>query len=224
MRCMTHTDCMTPRDPSPARKPRYHHGGLRLALIAAGRRLAEEHGADGVTFAAASRLVGVSATAPYRHFRDRDDFVDQVAARVFDELAGALEAVRRVEPPGGARALAALGKAYVRFHLEHPKLYGLMWGAAEGRRGDSESARSGKGCFGVLMRAVEDWRAANPGALAPAETIAAPLWMAVHGLASLGCSRALDEIAPGMTPDRIIELNVQQILEGVKARGARGEV
>jgi AcrR family transcriptional regulator len=224
MEFMTHTECTAAPEPLHARKPRYHHGDLREALIEAGRRLAEESGAEGVTFAAASRLVGVTATAPYRHFRDRDDFLDQVAARVFDEVGEMLEEVRGAEPGGGAEALIALGKAYVRFHLEHPKLYGLMWGATDGRDENSECARSGKRCFGVLMRAVEDWRAANPDALAPADTIAAPMWMAVHGLASLGCSRAFDEVAPGMTPDRMIELTVPRILEGVKARGARGEI
>lgn len=207
-----------------ARKPRYHHGDLRAALIAAGRRLAGEQGADGVTFAAASRLVGVTATAPYRHFRDRDDFLDQVAAAVFDEVAAMLEEVRAAEPEGSSQALIALGKAYVRFHAENPKLYGLMWGAPEARGEESAAAEAGKRCFGVLMAAVEDWRAANPDALAPAETIAAPMWMAVHGLASLGCNQAFAAVAPGLTPDRMIELTVPRVLEGVKARGARGEI
>ncbi len=212
------------RQSSETGKSRYHHGDLRCALIAAGRGLAEAHGPDGVTFAAASRQVGVSATAPYRHFKDRAEFLDEVAAAIFSEVAESLRAVEAESPKGSVEALIALGKTYVRFHAEHPRLFGLMWNDREHRGDDSAAAKAGRRCFAVLLDAVEAWKARNPVAIAPAETIAAPMWLAVHGLASLGGTRAFAATAPGMTPDQMIELTVPRILEGVKTRGARGEI
>ena len=54
----------------------YHHGNLREALIAAARRLIAEHGPQGFTLNEASRTAGVSPSAPYRHFRDRNALID----------------------------------------------------------------------------------------------------------------------------------------------------
>jgi len=62
----------------------YHHGNLRETLIVAALELIAQKGAAGFTFADAARWAGVSPAAPYRHFRDRDDLLANVALRGFD--------------------------------------------------------------------------------------------------------------------------------------------
>src|SRR5690554_1547560 len=62
----------------------YHHGNLREALVAAALRLIAEKGPWGVTFAEAARAAGVSPAAPYRHFRDRDALLADVARRGYE--------------------------------------------------------------------------------------------------------------------------------------------
>ena len=65
-----------------SRGPRgYHHGNLKEALIRAALQLIAEKGPAGFTFAEAARFAGVSPAAPYRHFRDRDDLLADVARR-----------------------------------------------------------------------------------------------------------------------------------------------
>lgn len=68
----------------------YHHGDLRAACLRAARELLEEDGSAGLSLRAVARRAGVSATAPYRHFADRDALVSGVAAQGYRELAGEL--------------------------------------------------------------------------------------------------------------------------------------
>src|SRR5438270_6571984 len=73
------------------RGPRgYHHGNLKEALIRAALDLIARKGPAGFTFAEAARSAGVSPAAPYRHFRDRDELLADVARRGFDLFADIL--------------------------------------------------------------------------------------------------------------------------------------
>ena len=113
----------------------YHHGNLREALVQAALSLIGERGSEGVTLAEAARMAGVSAAAPYRHFKDREALMAAVAAEGYAKFADALEtawgdgdtvdpAAERVYPaggllllpPGGMHRLAARGDA-VRLRL-----------------------------------------------------------------------------------------------------------
>ena len=67
-------------------KARYHHGELREALIGATRQLVEERGAENFTLADACRVAGVTTAAPYRHFRGKQEILEEIASRGFDEL------------------------------------------------------------------------------------------------------------------------------------------
>src|SRR6476469_7285046 len=69
----------------------YHHGNLKEALVRAALELIAEKGPAGFTFADAARWAGVSPAAPYRHYRDRDALLADVARRGFEAFAAALE-------------------------------------------------------------------------------------------------------------------------------------
>jgi AcrR family transcriptional regulator len=70
------------KDGSDGGRRGYHHGNLREALIRAALELIAEKGPGGLTFAEAARAAGVSSAAPYRHFRDRDALMADVARRL----------------------------------------------------------------------------------------------------------------------------------------------
>jgi AcrR family transcriptional regulator len=70
------------RQSGPSGPRGYHHGNLKEALIRAALALIAQKGPAGVTFAEAARWAGVSPAAPYRHFRDRDELLADVAARL----------------------------------------------------------------------------------------------------------------------------------------------
>src|SRR5271157_5834468 len=101
----------------------YRHGNLPVALLAAAREILDENGLQAVGLREAARRVGVSATAAYRHFANKEDLLASVAAEGFRELAAAMEAAM-VEPD----PLRGLGLAYVEFALQKRGLFRLMFG------------------------------------------------------------------------------------------------
>ncbi len=105
--------------------PRYHHGDLRRSLIAGGLVLLEEKGAAALGLREIARLVGVSAAAPYRHFADRKALLEAVAAEGFRQFSEAMATAAEGRPEG--EQLATMAFAYVRFALEQPALFRLMF-------------------------------------------------------------------------------------------------
>jgi AcrR family transcriptional regulator len=191
-------------DPSARRG--YHHGNLREALVEAGRRLTAERGPHGFTMAEAARLAGVSPSAPYRHFRDRDALLREVARRGFALFAARLRAA--VQPEGqGGHPLAGMGAAYLAFAREEPGFYGAMFDWRDpGRPGPG---REGEAGFDALLAPLA--RAMPPGTGPEAlRRLALQVWAASHGLA--GLERA------GMTgaasPEAVLADTVHRLLRG----------
>ena len=110
----------------PAKGGRYHHGDLRPALVDAAIAVIAERGVRDFSMAEASRRLGVTTAAPYRHFADRDELLAAVAARgltVFATmLSGAADAAGTP-----AEGLAAMAGAYVRFAAEQRPLFAALF-------------------------------------------------------------------------------------------------
>jgi len=115
----------TPSEGS-AKGGRYHHGDLRAALIDVAISLIAERGVREFSLAEASRRLGVTVAAPYRHFADRDDLLAAVGMRALGEFAAALAAEERDTDPPEQR-LAALARAYVRFAGEQRPLFDTLF-------------------------------------------------------------------------------------------------
>ena len=167
-----------------AKRPgRYHHGDLRAALIAAGLEALSERSLDDLSLREVARKSGVSATAVYRHFPNKQALLralcDQGAAQLAQAQRTAMAAAG-----GGAAGFAATGQAYVRFALENPALFRLMM-ATRPRKTPAEGPRT-------PVNAAMDLLHQNVASLLPdgatdAEKRAAALaaWAKVHGLAML---------------------------------------
>src|SRR4051794_19014470 len=106
----------------------YHHGDLRAALVDATLVLVAENGISRFSVAEAARRSGVSISAPYRHFADRDALLAAAAVRGYEEL---LERFRSATSDLAAPAerAAAISAAYVRFAAERRPLFELLFGA-----------------------------------------------------------------------------------------------
>src|SRR3954466_15779148 len=91
----------------------YHHGNLREALIRAALSLIAEKGPAGFTFAEAARSAGVSPAAPYRHFRDREALLADVALRGFELFTAHLERAWNDGLPEAFAAFESVGHAYL---------------------------------------------------------------------------------------------------------------
>jgi len=114
--------------PTAARSA-YHHGDLRAALVDTAVDLVGEHGAQGFSLAEAARRIGVSISAPYRHFADRDALLAAVALRAYAVLGPRLEAATGEEPDDPVGQLVRAAAGYVRFSVEERPLFAVMFGA-----------------------------------------------------------------------------------------------
>jgi AcrR family transcriptional regulator len=115
----------TPSD-GPAKGGRYHHGDLKAALIEAAIGLIAERGVRDFSLAEASRRLGVTVAAPYRHFADRDDLLAAVGIRALHAFTAALAAEGQ-ETDRPAERLAAMARAYVRFAAEQRPLFDTLF-------------------------------------------------------------------------------------------------
>src|SRR5690242_21768497 len=100
------------------RKAHYHHGELREALIRATRQLVEQRGAENFTLADACRVAGVTTAAPYRHFRGKQEILEEIVSRGFGELRSMSTAALAQKGEGTLEGIVAMGQAYVAFAAE----------------------------------------------------------------------------------------------------------
>ena len=106
----------------------YHHGDLRAALLDEAAAMIAEGGAGSVTMRALGRRLGVSRAAAYRHFEDKTALLVAVATAGFSRLRDRLQAVDAGAPRSSVERIRRMGEEYVRFALENPAHYRLMYG------------------------------------------------------------------------------------------------
>ncbi len=194
----------------------YHHGNLKEALVRAALELIAEKGPAGFTFAEAARWAGVSPAAPYRHFRDRDELLADVARRGFELFAQALSAAWNDGKPETFAAFDRIGKAYLAFARSEPAYYSAMFEAGIAPDTSPELAQAGERAFSVLRNAAEAIVATMPAKdRPPALMMGLHIWALSHGIASLfGRGDAARRKLP-MTAEDLLEAGVLIYLRGL---------
>ncbi|MFM2043240.1 MAG: hypothetical protein RLY86_1816 [Pseudomonadota bacterium] len=210
----------TPAAASPAARARsrFHHGDLRNAALVAALTLVETQGPEALTLREVAAVAGVNHRALYRHFVDLDALRLELAGQGFHALADAIAAalvdlqvdgLAGVGAGAGAGAggkRAALLRAYVRFALTRPDLYGLMFGM---KGGDflhhpvlAPAVRR------VTDRAAEIFRRADdpPGFSDRLRDRVVTVWGLAHGLCDLWRRGALRARDPGEAEAYILAL------------------
>lgn len=195
----------------------YHHGNLREALIHAAVALIAEKGPAGFAVAEAARRAGVSPAAPYRHFRDAEALLAEVARRGFEHLAAALEAAWNDGRPSPVTAFEAVGRAYLHFARTQPAFYAAMFETGTPAAADQEA---GDRAFAVLRRAVERVIEALPQAgRPPVLMVALHIWALSHGIATLFCRPGRGLRSLPMEPEELLEAGVLLYLQSLGLAG-----
>jgi AcrR family transcriptional regulator len=194
----------------------YHHGNLKEALIRAALELIAQKGPAGFTFAEAARWAGVSPAAPYRHFRDRDELLADVARRGFDHFAAVLTAAWDGGRPDVFTAFDRVGRAYLQFAKNEPAYYSAMFEAGIPPEANPELRDAGERAFAVLRTATERLVATMPAPdRPPVLMMALHIWAMAHGIASLfGRGDAARRAVP-MSPEDLLEAAVLVYLRGL---------
>jgi AcrR family transcriptional regulator len=201
----------------------YHHGNLKEALIDAALALIAEKGPLGFTFAEAARSAGVSQAAPYRHFRDRDELVADVARRGFERFAADLARAWNEGAPDPMSAFMRVGRAYLAFARTEPAYYAAMFEAGIPLDADPELRELGDRAFAVLRQASETLCARLPKERRPpALMVSLHIWALSHGIASLFARGDRGRRALPMPAEDLLEAGVLTYLQGLGLFADRG--
>src|SRR3974390_622262 len=195
----------------------YHHGNLKETLVRAALELIAEKGPAGFTFADAARWAGVSPAAPYRHFRDRDELLSDVARRGFEQFATVLTRAWDNGNPDVQSAFDRLGKAYLNFAKREPAFYSAMFEGGVPHDSDPQLREAGERAFAVLRGAAGKLVAQMPAAGGPpAVLVALHVWSLSHGIASLfSRGDAAPRRALPMPPEELLEAGFLIYLRGL---------
>src|SRR5262249_28074307 len=195
----------------------YHHGNLKEALLQAALGLIAEKGAAGFTFADAARMAGVSAAAPYRHFRDRDELLFSIAQRGFEQFEARLSAAWDDGRPDTVTAFERVGRAYLAFPREEPAFYSAMFESGLPSDANPALQAAGERAFGVIRAAAERLAALTPAGTPrpPALMMALHIWSMAHGVAALFSRGDAARRKLPMSPDELLEAEVLIYLRGL---------
>ena len=200
----------------------YHHGNLKDALVEAALDLIAKKGPAGFTFAEAARWAGVSPAAPYRHFRDRDELMANVALRGFELFEAALARAWNEGRPEPFSAFENVGKAYLQFARTEPAYYSAMFESGVPLDSIPDLRGAGERAFAVLRKASETLiQKLPPGSRPPALMMALHVWALSHGIASLFARGDAGRRPLPMSADELLEAGVLIYLEGLGLRGSK---
>ena len=203
----------------PAKKPRnrYHHGDLRRALLLEAVRTIGQQGVDGLTLREVGQRLGVSRTALYRHFSDKSSLLAAVARDGFQRFAAAL---RQGWEEGGPslRGFELMGVAYVRFAVENPSHYRVMFG--DYRRlcaVDPDLQADAGASFDVLLQALITLQAAGAIRRDEPRQLALFVWSVVHGVAMLAIDGQLgQEISAWPAMRGVVDFALERMRTGMR--------
>jgi AcrR family transcriptional regulator len=188
-------------------KTGYHHGDLRAALIDAGLQLTRVGGPEALTIREATRRVGVSPNAAYRHFADREALLSAVATAIQSLMVARMQtSVRR---RGSTELLRAVGIGYIKFALDEPGWFAVAFFGA-GQTDKTNNAPP----YLALVEALDAMTEA--GALPPERRDGAewPCWSTVHGFAELALRGPLRG-ATRREVESLAQRTVDDIIAGV---------
>jgi AcrR family transcriptional regulator len=170
-----------------SRKPRgsYHHGNLPRALVEEAVRTIRKSGVGGLTLRGVGAALGVSRTALYRHFADKDALLAAVARDGFVALKAALDQ-SRTRARDLDRQLTAMGAAYVRFAVDNQAHYRVMFGGfLEHCQDDPALIADAGAAFDALVDMIRDLQRARLVREDDPRQLSRYVWAAVHGIAML---------------------------------------
>ncbi len=167
----------------------YHHGDLKQALLEETARILREEGESALSLRRLAASLGVSRTAPYNHFENKEALLCAVAEEGFKRFERAMKAVRPRHRDGpGKDMFRALVQAYLKFALNNPEYYNLMYSSASWRPGASTESLAAT-ARNTLRRDIQRLQKAQEQGLikqgVDVSQFVRIYWGAMHGISRL---------------------------------------
>lgn len=165
---------------------------LRTELLKAASEIISKEGLKKLTMRALSNRVGVSRTAPYRHFSNKDALLFVIAEEGFKELTTRYQSINRDNSMDSLLKLKNIGLVYIEFAIQNPGAFRLMFGQEITQHKRSEILRmAAKETFNEYLKAVRGFQAEKNIAVDNYSILANHSWATVHGLAILILDRQI---------------------------------
>lgn len=168
----------------PSKK--YHHGDLKNALIKAGVEILAKEGVGGLSLRKVAQRAGVSHSAPYAHFPDKQSLIAAISTEGFNQLYTELEAAISPHSKNPKKQLIEGAKAYVRFAEENTDTFKIMFsGVLEKEKEYPSFVEVSSKTFRLVVEVVQACQNAGILPAAPADLMAVTVWGQIHGITSL---------------------------------------
>ena len=177
------------------------------AIIEAARDLIAEGGIDALSMRGVADRVGISATAIYHHFANKQALVDQVVGRAFEQFGSDLERAMRQHAKGSLERVAALGEAYIRFAMEHGAYFRVIFSIAAPNPREVEELPYGAG-YPLLRQTVVEAMEAGTMRAGDPDLMAHYLWSLAHGIVTLTLSCRLHGCPQCVGDEDAVALNL----------------
>jgi AcrR family transcriptional regulator len=170
----------------------------------------------GVTLREAARQAGVSQAAPYRHFPSKEALLAAVAAEAFVALKAACVAAVEADPGDPVHRLEVVAAAYVRFAVDHPARYRLMWAPTPRGRDHPTLAAAARSTGEPLLAVLRE--CLPPEEAEPAVQRLFVLWALLHGVADLILDEQIPhEVLETVSVDALVRVAMQVARAGLLA-------
>jgi AcrR family transcriptional regulator len=209
-----------PKPIKSARKAKGDGHSRRIEILEAAERIFVAEGYEGATIRKIADEVGVSSTALYMHFRDKDQILHEICQAAMQALLEQNSAIA-AQPIDSVTRVRLMLEAYTRMGLEHPNAYRLVFcstprAASADAAGSIQSATAeiGSDCYDRYVGVVREIAASGRLRVADPDTAAQALWAACHGLVALMITRPTVNWAPAET---LTSVMVEGLLYGLVA-------
>jgi len=199
----------------PEAKRGYHHGNLREALVRATLELIEDKGPMGFTLSEAARRAGVSAAAPYRHFRGREELITEVARQGYEIFGELLENAYADGNPTALASFERIGRAYLTFATKNPGHYMAMFESGISINSSPELAALANRALSVIARSAQNLSRHLPPERRPPESMVSQhIWAMSHGVVEL-FTRGPPGARSAFSPEDLLETGIGIYLRGL---------
>ena len=172
------------------KKEKYHHGDLKKALIDSGRNILRKEGINALTLRSAARAAGVSHSAPYAHFADKQDLLAAISTQGFLDLQERLTLSIEKYQISPRDLLIETGWSYIQFAMSEPACFKLMFsGILEDEHAHPEFMSAVRKTYQMLVNVVATCQKTNVLPAGSADETPVAVWSLVHGFVALHLER-----------------------------------
>jgi len=196
----------------------YHHGDLRNELIEIGAKLLIEQGLENFSLRKVAKEIGVSHAAPYRHFKNKEDLILEIAKKGIKEFYDALAKPFQEFIDQPKLQLIELGKAYINFAVNNPYLMKILFFSDLKKNIDiTKITNINKDGYSMLEKSVKNCITTGETKINDVQKLSLLSWSFVHGLSALMMENV---VYFGSASDEMIDQLVRLYINGYfKSRG-----